>query len=267
MRINWILFLAAALIFAASYAASAGQPATLPSGNKIEILAVGPIHSTKGWSGLVLKYQTQIPLDDEPRLRQEVDEVWNRFVIDVEREGQDIALIIATEPTRGLVIEVSSEHKFVFRKQNGSWRTIEPKNTTLTQDSVTQFVKRLDGAYRHNQMNALSLYLADDWTAILKRPELGSETSQTADRGRYLSATYATLKAASEHQLHREIIDISINGDVAIVVSRVTEELTANAVHYRLVTRSTNSFQLRDRNMLWTKNVSVVEQETRSRRH
>src|ERR1700730_2567917 len=119
-RMNWIL--SAALLLMSWSGALAGQPLTLGSGSSVEILAVGPLQSTQGWSGVMLKYRTLVPLNDVPALRKEADEIWDRFVVDVERGGHRTAVISANAPAKGSLVATGNSYNFVFEKRDGSWR-------------------------------------------------------------------------------------------------------------------------------------------------
>lgn len=82
-----------------------GRPLTLEPGKSVAILEVGPFLG-KGWSGLMLKYRTAIPLHDLVALRQEVDEIWERFGAEVEHRGYSTAIISANGPehSKGLFV-------------------------------------------------------------------------------------------------------------------------------------------------------------------
>ena len=127
MSPHWKWVLGAALLLAHQPEAFAGQTMTLADGNSVEILAEAPIQSTAGWSGLMLKYRTAIPLTDVERLRQEAKEIWQRFVVDVERGGFETAIISANEPEAGFMIKTSRSYNFVFEKKDGAWRMLDLK--------------------------------------------------------------------------------------------------------------------------------------------
>jgi hypothetical protein len=147
VRQSWKIFLA--LVLVNWSAAHAGQPLTLANGQSVDILAVGPLRSVDGsWSALRLQYQTLTPLADEAALRKEADDIWNRFVIDVERDGYQRGVVTANEPAKGFIFRTSNSFGFLFEKKDGSWRTFESKErlrAKLDSAFVRQFVDRLDG--------------------------------------------------------------------------------------------------------------------------
>jgi hypothetical protein len=60
------------------------QERTLRSGQTVKILGIGKMLFTKGDSALMLKYQTDINLDDEAALHREVLAIWEVFRHDAE---------------------------------------------------------------------------------------------------------------------------------------------------------------------------------------
>jgi UPF0288 family protein (methanogenesis marker protein 3) len=81
----------------------------------------------KGDPALVLKYRTDLKLDDHEQLRKEVEEVWQAFRVDVEREGLKAAVISVQEtPKRVLIITKSRGYNFVVKKSDaGAWEFLD----------------------------------------------------------------------------------------------------------------------------------------------
>jgi hypothetical protein len=270
MRTRLNLILAATILLLSWSETIVAEPLTLGSGKSVEILGVGPVVPTQGESALMLKYRTLIPLKDIPTLRKEVDEIWERFVVDAERGHYQMAAISANEPAKGFIITWGNSFGFVFEKKDGSWRTLESKERALAKldpSFMREFVDRLDTAIEHNSMNALLLYMADDWTNTSISPGEKALAPQTMDRMKYAASTHAALAAATRLQHHRETISISIaeGGTTARVESRETLEATIKEQQVAVVERSTDMFELRDNVMLWTKSISVVEKRTDTR--
>jgi hypothetical protein len=48
----------------------------LPSGREVKVLGITKMFVTKGDPALVLKYRTDLRLEDHDQLRKEVEEVW-----------------------------------------------------------------------------------------------------------------------------------------------------------------------------------------------
>ena len=270
MRTRLNLILTAAVLLLSWSERIVAQPLTLGSGKSVEILGVGPVLFRQGASALMLKYRTLLPLKDVPTLRKEVDEIWERFVVDAEREHYQTVVISANEPAEGFIITRGDSFGFVFEKKDGSWRTLEPRERALAKldpSFMREFVDRLDTAFEHNNMNALLLYMAGDWTITITDPGEKAPAPQTVDRLKYAASTHAILAAATRLQHHREIISVSITegGTIARVESRETLEVTIKEQQITGVERSTDMFELRDNVMLWTKSTSAIEKRTDTR--
>jgi len=50
----------------------------LPSGREVKVLGVTKMFFSKGDPALMLKYRTDLRLDDQEQLLKEVEEVWRR---------------------------------------------------------------------------------------------------------------------------------------------------------------------------------------------
>jgi hypothetical protein len=266
MSAHWRRIVSAFLLLMSGSAALASQIITLGSGKSVEILSVGPLQSTQGWSSLMLKYRTSIPLDQLATLRQEADEIWERLVVDAERGHYPTAVISAGGPEQGGIIKTGKSYNFVFEKRDASWRTFESKERAqakLDESFVKEFVDRLDRSLEENNMNAALLYLADDWTMTVTNPGDASQ-SQTMDRMKFAAISHATFAAARSRSHHRDIVSIAIGqgGAAAQVDSRETEAMTINDHQIAGVERSTDLFELRGDVMLWTRSTSVIEKQS-----
>jgi hypothetical protein len=270
MNSRWSCLAALVFLSTSWSEAAADQPLTLGSGKSVDILAAGPLQSTHGWTTLILKYRTLIPLGEDAELRREVDEIWDRFVVDVERDGYQTAVITANEPTRGVVATTNKFYGFVFEKRGGSWRapeSAERVKAKLDPAFVTEFLGRLDWLIEHNEMNAAQLYMANGWTATIAQPGSAAPPPQIIDRNRFVAVTHQTFAVAKNLYHHRDITDIAIgdNGTTARVESRETEEMDLNDRHIAGIERSTDSFELQGDAMQWTKTTSIIENQTETR--
>ena len=99
----------------------------LPSGREVKVLGITKMFFAKGDPALVLKYRTDIKLEDHEQLRKEVEEVWQAFRVDVEREGLTAAVISVQEtPKRVLIITKSRGYNFVVKKSDaGAWEFLD----------------------------------------------------------------------------------------------------------------------------------------------
>jgi hypothetical protein len=249
----------ACLLFADTASA---VPLTLNSGATVEILAVGPLQSTAGWTALMLKYRTTIPLAEAGRLRREVDEIWERFVVDVEGSGQQIALISANEPDSGGIVSATNSFNFVFQKRMGSWRTLEwsgGESGKLDVSRVSEFIGRIDWAHNHNNVNALLLYLADDWVGA------GSAAGQTRSMNRmeFVRQHHAMLTAAKAYRQTRNILEIfvSADGTNARVESTETEEISIDNRSITATSRVTEFLAVQEGAIIVTRTEVVVEKQ------
>jgi hypothetical protein len=270
MDSRWSCLAAVILLSASASVASADQTVTLGSGKSVDVLSVGPLQSTQGWSALMLKYKTLVPLSEMPALRKEADEIWDRLVVDAERNGFRSAVISANEPPHGVVAATYQSYGFVFEKRDGAWRTIEGPDRVkakLDRAFVTEFVDRVDWLIEHNEMNAALLYMANGWTATIAQPGPAAPPPQIIDRGKFVAVTHQTFAIAKNLRHHRDILDIAIdpNGTTARVESRETEEMDLNDRHIAGIERSTDSFELQGDAMQWTKTTSVIEKQTETR--
>lgn len=270
MRATWLRTISLALLFFAASPAMPGQSLTLSSGKTVEILAVGPLQSTHGWSSLMLKYRTLVSLSDLAALREEVDEIWQRFVVDAERGGYGSAIISANEPETGLVVTTNKSYNFVFEKQDGSWRTLESKERAqakLDPEFMKEFIDRLDWAYEHHAINAALLYMANDWTITAVNSDPNGPGPQVMDRAKFVAVTNSIFAATTAHQHHREITNVTISngGMAARVESRETETATVNGRELTTSGSTIDTFELRGQVMLWTKSTTLIEKQTETR--
>lgn len=129
---NKRLFLLIIVAFAVTSCAPSGPTYTiqkLPSGKKIKVLSVGKMLFSGGDRALMLKYQTEIPLDNKTALREEVEEIWKYFKLDVEKTDSTSAIISANEPPKGFIVTTNKNYNFVIQKdKDGNWKFLEDKN-------------------------------------------------------------------------------------------------------------------------------------------
>ncbi|HEY4362389.1 MAG TPA: hypothetical protein VGN17_15545 [Bryobacteraceae bacterium] len=127
MRASALILLT--FLVSCSSSAQAVKEATLPSGKKIKILGFGQMHFTNGSApGLMVKYRTDLKVTDLVALKQEVDEIWPIFKVNVEQAGLTVGIVSANEiPQGNSFISTNAAYTFVFRKQpDGSWKPEDP---------------------------------------------------------------------------------------------------------------------------------------------
>lgn len=82
------------------------------------------MYLTEDSPALMLKYQTDVSIDDVDSLRKEVEEIWPMFRVNLEESEFSNAIIAATSPpeTTRLIFSTSRSHNFVSsKKENGTW--------------------------------------------------------------------------------------------------------------------------------------------------
>jgi hypothetical protein len=99
----------------------------LPSGRELKVLGVTKMFFAKGDPALMLKYRTDLRIEDQAQLRKEVEEVWQEFRVDVERAGVKAAIISVHEPPRRLLIlSTNKSYNFLIQKsQAGVWEFLD----------------------------------------------------------------------------------------------------------------------------------------------
>ena len=90
----------------------------LPSGKEIKLIGIGKIHFSGGEPALALKYETDIPINSQEELLEEVESIWQFFRVDVEKAELRSAIIMANEPPTGFIIKQNQSINFVYKKNN-----------------------------------------------------------------------------------------------------------------------------------------------------
>ena len=103
----------------------------LPSGREVKVLGVSKMFFSKGDPALMLKYRTDLRLEDQEQLRKEVEEVWQAFRVDVEQAGLKAAIISVHEPpTRVLIVSTNKSFNFVIQKSAaGNWEFLDDRGS------------------------------------------------------------------------------------------------------------------------------------------
>jgi hypothetical protein len=255
--------IAALFLLIAKSIAFADQTVTLGSGKTVQVIAVGPLQFASGDSALMLKYRTVIPLSDMASLRKEVNEIWDRFVVDVEHGGYKQAIISANEPEKGGLIAQNQGCNFIFEKRDGSWRMLEGDGKALIKlddNSVKEFFDRMDWVYDHNEMNAFLLYLANDYSGTFTE---GTTAPQTVDRMKLAASTYQALKTTKNFQHQRKILKIQIenNGASAQVESQEIEQGTVNGRDINEIEHSMDLIEVQGSAVVVTKTTTTMEDQ------
>lgn len=100
----------------------------LPSGKTIKVTSVAAINFAEGGRALMMKYLTDINIDDRLALRREADEIWADFKLEVERANVSTAILSANSLPGGGIIQRGRGYNFVFQKDaSGAWRGLGDK--------------------------------------------------------------------------------------------------------------------------------------------
>jgi hypothetical protein len=100
----------------------------LASGKQVALLGVGQMNFSQGGPALMIKYQTDLKMDDMDKLRNEATEVWQAFQTEAEKSNLKNGIVSANEKPKGWIITHNSSYNFVFQKSDdGSWKVLETK--------------------------------------------------------------------------------------------------------------------------------------------
>ena len=102
------------------------QVRRLSSGESVKVLGISKINSSASGPALMLKYQTDLNMDDADAVHAEAARIWVEFSKDAEQAQVQSAIVSANAPPTGAgVISHTRAYNFVF-KQNarGDWREI-----------------------------------------------------------------------------------------------------------------------------------------------
>jgi ribosomal protein S18 acetylase RimI-like enzyme len=211
---------------------------------------MAPLVSPDGWTGLVLVYQTALPLDDAPALRREIDQIWQRFVLDVVQSHYDKALIVAqAQAASGAAAPATTQ--FRFTAQGDGWCTAESAERIkagLDAAFVRDFVARFDRLVEQRDGWAAALYLAPDWRGTATITERGKLVRSVLDRSQFVAAVLVADQQIEDYRHRREISAIAVDPDgrSARIESRETETFRRGVDRIRSDGRSVDVLKLID---------------------
>ena len=108
--------LAVLLALVTATPASAQNVVTLPSGKQIKVLGVGKVNFSEGPPALMLKYETDLSIEDMPKLEKEVAEIWASFRLDVEKAQLTLGIVSANERPSGMLIKANKGFNFIYER-------------------------------------------------------------------------------------------------------------------------------------------------------
>ena len=107
------------------------KPFKLPSGKEIKVNGILKMNFPNSDPALVMNYQTDIPIDDKVALRQEIDEVWSVFRVDVENAKVNAGVIRATHFEGSGLVKSGKGYGYVFvKRDDGTWHCLEDDKQT-----------------------------------------------------------------------------------------------------------------------------------------
>jgi hypothetical protein len=94
----------------------------LPNGSQVKVLSVSKVEYSKGVMALMVRYQTNLSVDERKALSDEVDEVWHVAQKDVDHLGYSEAILSSNEVPKGIFLTASRMLNFIFEKgPDGKW--------------------------------------------------------------------------------------------------------------------------------------------------
>jgi hypothetical protein len=98
------------------------QTIKLPDGHVIKVLSVSKFEYSKGVMALMVRYQTNLSVDQRKALSDEVDAVWSLAQQDVDHLGYNEAILSSNEVPKGIFVTASRMMNFIFEKgPDGKW--------------------------------------------------------------------------------------------------------------------------------------------------
>jgi hypothetical protein len=113
-------------IFVLTACGGAPQPPVqvhrLPSGEQVKVLGIGKVNFAASGPALMLKYQSDLNLDDTSALHSEAQRIWEEFRKDADRAQVQSAIVSANSAPTGAIVSHGRTYNFVYeRSGDGSW--------------------------------------------------------------------------------------------------------------------------------------------------
>jgi len=101
------------------------QTLKLPCGHLVKVLSVSKVEYSKGIMALMVRYQTNLSVDENKALSDEVDDFWKIAVKDVEHYGFHAAIISSNEIPKGMFVTANRMLNFIYEKSSdGKWHRL-----------------------------------------------------------------------------------------------------------------------------------------------
>lgn len=239
------LILAFFLLTAAGIGPAHADPFKVGSGKVLDILSIKAEKTAKG-RALVMRFGTRTPLSELAALRMEADELWEHFIVNVEK-GKFVRAVIraANRPKGGKTVD------FVYLKRGSDWRTLEKglgPSGKLTSAFVKALYEQRNQADQRANRNLILLYTSRDWRITYAYPsDLGIGPIEF-DRETFLGLVERTGAAISKrnYKMHIMRIRIAPDGMSAIVETAAKGDATIRGRVVSLRGRVIDALTLRD---------------------
>ena len=97
----------------------------LPSDKKVHLVSAGPGHFRKGLDALVVNCESDVPLEDEARLRREANEIWTDYRGQAERANLKFGIVrILHTEVSGSVTQTECLGFTFVRRPDGWWQRL-----------------------------------------------------------------------------------------------------------------------------------------------
>jgi hypothetical protein len=102
------------------------QVRRLPSGEPVKVLGVAKVNFAASGPALMLRYQTDLNMDDVDAVHAEAQRIWTEFRKEAEQAHVQSAVVSANAPpSGGGVISHTRTYNFVFERSGaGDWREL-----------------------------------------------------------------------------------------------------------------------------------------------
>lgn len=97
----------------------------LPSGEQVKVIGIAPLSLRDSGTALVLRYQTDVSIDDTRALRAEAARIWVGFQKEADKANVTSAVISANAaPSGGLIRHTQGYHVAYIKDSTGSWSSV-----------------------------------------------------------------------------------------------------------------------------------------------
>ena len=265
MRVFTTLMIGCALALGGWQKTVLADPFKLNSGKIVDILAVGKVKTAQG-PALKMQFRSKTLHSDAFMLRREANELWEHFVVNVNRGGFRRAVISAMGPKKGAATKPVD---FIFVKRTSGWRTLEnglgPKDK-LTESFLRKGADRSRRLKFHRNYNAMLLYMAKDWSITYTYPRRTGIEPFWIDRETLIEwneRLWKQSKTGSKLDLsgQMEIVKINIlnKGMTAQAEIRVAGQMNIRGQLVSIAGRYITQIELRQRALVATHAYMMVE--------